>query len=211
MKSNVLTNTTVFLNLSILHSTFQLFRAICHHQTAHSVVGVCLEGDTTLRLETTLVLFQKKIINYVIVSGGVEENSALDELPANQMRRFLIDKGIPSEAIDMDEKSVTTHEHPIQVLDIAKKKGFTELMIITSRHHLVRAYLRFLGFLMEENLPIRLYGYPAGTFGSLFQRIPKRGSYRMKILLIQELTKIRTYHGLASFEEAFAFLRSENK
>jgi len=197
----------MLLDLSVLYPVIRLYKEICDHQPSQSVVGVCLEGDTTLRLETTVALFRTKTIHHVIVSGGVAEDKTRDELPAKKMKDVLTIKGIPPEAIDIEEKSLTTHEHPLYVFDIAQKRRLKELMLITSRHHFVRAYLRFLRVILDQNLPILLYGYPAGSFVSLFHRVPTQGHYRINIFL-EELTKMRTYSGLASFDEAFSYLQS---
>lgn len=191
----------------------RLFHAIRKTQPAKpdvDVCGVCLEGDTTLRLMATASLYQARKISRVIVSGGVEEDDNLDERPAAKMKEFLVTEGIPEEVIDIDEQSRTTYEHPLNVNAIAKKREVTALMIITSGYHLLRAYLRFLKGVIAEDYPFTLYGYPAGSFKSWFQKTSTRGHYRILSFFGKELTKIRTYEGLASFDEAWQYIRSLN-
>jgi uncharacterized SAM-binding protein YcdF (DUF218 family) len=195
-------------DIALVPPAFRLFHAIRKTQPAKPAVGVCLEGDTTLRLMTTAALYRAGAIYHVIVSGGVEEDDNLDERPAAKMREFLITKGIPEEVIDVEQQSRTTHDHPLFVNAIAKQRGATDLMIITSGYHLLRAYLRFLKKLIAQDYPFALYGYPAGSFKSWFQKIPTGGPYRILHFLGKELTKIRTYEGLATFDEAWHYIRS---
>lgn len=193
-----------FAAIRMVLPAIRLFIAICKLQPKTPAVGVCLEGDTTLRLRATARLYRTGRINRVIVSGGVDEPE-LDRLPAIIMKQRLMAMGIPQEVIDLDNQSLNTRDHALFVGDLAKNQGLSELIIITSGYHLLRAYLTFLKELLTQDCPFTIYGYPAGLFVSWFQKSPTEGHYRICNFLI-ELLKIRTYSDLASFDEAWQYI-----
>lgn len=187
----------------------RLFNAIYKTQPTKPAVGVCLEGDTTLRLMATVALYRAGRIYRVIVSGGVDKPE-FDNLPAAVMKQRLLTVGLPEEIIDLEEQSQNTREHPLFVNALAKKQGYTELIIITSGYHLLRAYLRFLKEVLAQDHPFALYGYPAGSIRSWFQKSPTERRYRF-INFFGELVKIRKYKDdLASFDQAWEYIRSLN-
>jgi uncharacterized SAM-binding protein YcdF (DUF218 family) len=196
-------------NASLVIPAIHLFNAIRKTQPINPAVGVCLEGDTTLRLAVTVSLYRAGRIHSVILSGGVDDPSS-DNLPAASMKKFLLGKGLPEESIYLEEQSQTTHDHPLFVNAIARKQGFAELLIITSGYHLLRAYLRFLKVVLAQEHPFSLFGYPAGSIRSWFQKSPTEGGYRI-LSFFDELAKIRKYEGLASFDEAWEYIRTLNK
>ena len=196
-------------NTALLLPAIRLFQAIRKTQPTRPAVGVCLEGDTRLRLMGTVALYRSGRINRVVVSGGVDDPQA-DNLSAASMREYLISKGLPAEAIELDGQSKSTHDHPIYVNPIVKRLGSNDVIIITSTYHLLRAYLRFLNELLSHDQPYILYGYPVGTIGTWFQKSPTEARYRVCNFYGYELTKIRTYTDLASFDEAWRYIRSLN-
>ena len=196
-------------NTALLLSTTRLYHAIRKIQPTKPAVGVCLEGDTTLRLMGTIALYRSGRINHVIVSGGVD-NPQADNLPAASMKEYLVRRGLPADAIELDDQSKSTHDHPKYVNPIMKRQGFTDLIVITSGYHLLRAYLRFLNELLLQDRPYSLYGYPVGSIETWFLKSPTEGRYRICNFYCDELTKIRTYKGLTSFDEAWKYIDSLN-
>lgn len=170
-------------------------------------VGVCLEGDTTLRLMATADLYRAGRIYHVIVSGDVDEPH-LDRFPAPVMRQKLIAMGLPKEAIDLEDEAQNTLDHALYVSPIAKERGFSELIIVTSGYHLLRAYRTFLKGVLNHDHPFSLYGHPAGSIRSWLVKSPTEGHYRFS-LFFSELAKIRKYgDDVASPEETWQYIRS---
>jgi uncharacterized SAM-binding protein YcdF (DUF218 family) len=198
-------------NTTILLPSIKLLYAIYNTQPKEPAVGVCLQGDTTLRLETTLELYNSGKIQNIIVSGGGEENINRDERPANLMKDFLVSHGLPEKVIYLERKAKTTHEHPKYVNEIMHENGFSNLLLITSGYHLLRAYLRFLDIIFHEEISYKLYGYPAGSSKSWIQKTPTGKMHRFLYYFCVELTKISTYSGLASFDDAWKYIRKLKK
>lgn len=184
----------------------RLYKALVNIEPPKSVVAVCLEGDTLLRLKTTVELFRKGLIHKVIVSGGV--NRPKDNLlPAERMRRFLLDNGLPPHLIETEGKSQNTLEQAVQVSVMAREKGYSDLAIIASGYHLPRAYLTFLKQMLD-NPSFHLYAFPAGSLSTWFRKPSKNEALRLRIFL-SELSKIQKYQELGHvtlFEEAWNYL-----
>lgn len=188
--------------------SIRLLKAITMLKPNKPLIGVCLEGDTALRVEATSKLYQDKKISRVIVTGGVNEPE-LDRLPAELMKQRLISMGIPENRIEVEEKSLNTFDHAVFVSEMALERDFTELLIITSGYHLLRAYLTFLKQVLIRNRPFTIYGYSAGSASSWFRKSPTEGRYRVLLFFFEELRKIETYkHDLASIVEAEKYLNS---
>jgi uncharacterized SAM-binding protein YcdF (DUF218 family) len=193
-------------NITLLPSTLRVFREVTKIRPSRPALGVCLEGDTKARVEGTAALYRTGVISYIIVSGGVEEDRESDQLPAHVMKEYLVGLEVPENVIELDPKSKNTYEHPLNVNPAVKAHGYSEVMIITSGYHLVRAYLRFLKVLNEQDRPYALYAHPVATGKGWFQKSRSERRYRI-CNFYHELTKLRTYEGLASFEEALDYLR----
>jgi len=156
----------------------------------------------------TAELYRAGRICRVIVSGGVDEPE-LDRLPAAAMKQRLLVLGLPEEMIDLEEQSQNTRDHALFVSALAEKQGFSDLIIITSGYHLLRAYLTFLKEVLLQNHSFSLYGHPAGSVWTWFLKSPTERRYRF-LLFFSELAKIMMYDDVASFEEAWQYVPSLN-
>jgi uncharacterized SAM-binding protein YcdF (DUF218 family) len=167
---------------------------------------VCLQGDTTLRLEATLALYRAGRISAIIVSGGVAEQIEIDELPASSMREWLVSRGVPVDKIYVEPEAKTTFEHANLVYALACQYAASDLLLITSGYHLPRAYLRFLFEKRVVGSNARLFGHAAGGVLAWLTKTPTGKRRRIALFLTSELNKIRTYAGLVSLDEARAYV-----
>jgi uncharacterized SAM-binding protein YcdF (DUF218 family) len=134
-------------------------------------------------------------------------NIEYDNIPAPSMKEFLVNNGVPSSIIEIDNDSIRTVDHPVNVSQIMKKHKLNKLLIITSGYHLVRAYLLFLSTFASEDCSFQVYGYPVGSLSTWFQRSPTENKYRISIFLRDELRKIRKHESLASLDFARKYTR----
>jgi uncharacterized SAM-binding protein YcdF (DUF218 family) len=199
-------NRNCLANAQIAIPAFRLLRSIAHTKPRHASLGVCLQGDSTLRLNATLELYRRGKIRAIIVSGGAQEDLAIDEMPATSMSQWLIARGVPREKIWLEPKAKTTYEHAALVCDMVDELGEKELLIITSGYHLLRAYLRFLHEILRRGSGIRIFGHPAGDALSWVRKTPTGNRYRLELFFCSELTKIRKYTHLASFTQASNYI-----
>ena len=125
------------------------------------VLGAGLKGNkisTSLlyRLETALDFHEMYPDVKIIVSGGQGEDESISE--ASAMRNFLVDNGVSSELIIIEDKSTNTYENFLytkQVLENITGKSDFEITIVSNNFHMYRAkyFANRIGF--------KAWGYPA--------------------------------------------------
>ena len=98
------------------------------------------------RLDIAFELYSNKIVKKILVSGD-HETKYYDEV--NTMRKYLLDKGVPSEDIFMDPAGLDTYQTIYRARDIFKVK---KALIATQDFHLYRAL--YIG----EKLSVDLHG-----------------------------------------------------
>jgi len=73
----------------------------------------------------------------IIVSGGRSPDGQVDE--ATAVRRYLVDLGVPAQAIIAETQSTDTFENAENVRFICRQRGFSRPILVTSAYHLKRA------------------------------------------------------------------------
>ena len=125
------------------------------------VLGAGLRGtkiSTSLlyRLETALDFHELYPDVKIIVSGGQGEGEKISE--ASAMRNFLVDNGVDSSQIIMEDKSTDTYENFLytkKILDEESEVEAPTVTIISNNFHMFRAK-----FLAKE-VGFNALGYPA--------------------------------------------------
>lgn len=89
------------------------------------------------RLDRALELYDMGYAPNIIVSGGQGADEPISE--AESMRRYLISKGIPAEAVIPEARSVNTQQNMEFSREIMTARGYDTALIVTSDYHLWRA------------------------------------------------------------------------
>ncbi|AZN41985.1 YdcF family protein [Paenibacillus albus] len=90
------------------------------------------------RLEYGFGLYKQGKVAHFILSGGHDHNgSTLSE--AEGMRDYLAAKGVPVEAMVLEEDSRSTYENLLFSKPLARKQGWNHLLIVTHDFHAPRA------------------------------------------------------------------------
>ena len=116
------------------------------------VLGAAVKPDGTPslmlqdRLDKAVELYEKGVSDKILVSGDHRESN-YDEV--NTMKNYLIDKGIPSEAIYMDHAGLSTYDSMYRAVNIF---GVESAVIVTQKYHMYRAVYN------AESLGIEAYG-----------------------------------------------------
>lgn len=85
----------------------------------------------------------------ILVSGGnvwPDGEPAADRVRASEaaaMRRFLLDLGVPADAILLEGNSRTTRENAIDTAAILRREGLKQVLLVTSALHMPRALAAF--------------------------------------------------------------------
>ena len=89
------------------------------------------------RLDCALRLYNEGFAKTIIVTGGQGVTGTITE--AQAMRDYLMDNGVPKNAILLDEDSYSTAENMNNAKLLMDEHGFTSAIIATSDFHAARA------------------------------------------------------------------------
>lgn len=139
--------------------------------------------DMMCRLVDTVRL-QRQTGKPVIVAGGKVEDGPSE---ASVVKRFLVEFGVPAEAVILDERSRDTVENARYSARIMKERGFRQALIVTSGYHLRRSLLLF------RAAGVRCGGYPSNlmaerkkTLGFL-DFLPSIEAFRKSAVALREM------------------------
>ena len=102
------------------------------------ILGAGVKGENPSpiledRLLTGIELYKRNFSNKIVVSG---DHGQINYDEVNVMKKYLIEKGIPSKDIFMDHAGFSTYDSIYRIKDIFKTK---KILIVTQKYHLYRA------------------------------------------------------------------------
>ena len=121
---------------------------------------ILLEGDGVYRVEKAADLYKGGWSNRIIFSGNITDPD-YGSYPLSEVLPFLLQKGVPEEAIVHEDKSLNTREQAIEVIQMAIEKGWNKLILVASHEHQYRAYMTFLREVIDTKSEILLFNSPA--------------------------------------------------
>jgi uncharacterized SAM-binding protein YcdF (DUF218 family) len=95
------------------------------------------------RLDKALLLYRRGQFSEVLVSGGVGREG-WDE--AQVMAGYLAARGIPREAILLDNQGNNTYLTALHTAQLARARGWRSFIVVTHFYHVPRARLAFQRF-----------------------------------------------------------------
>lgn len=101
------------------------------------------------RLLQGIELYKNGVAPKIIMSG---DHSKIDYDEVNVMKKFAIDKGVPSEDIFMDHAGFSTYESVYRAKQIFQAK---KIIIVTQKYHLYRSIY------IAKQLGLECYGVPS--------------------------------------------------
>ena len=106
------------------------------------------------RVLHTVQLYQKGIVEKILISGGTGSLTGAPVPEADQFRQVMIMSGVPSEDIIIENKTRNTAESAIAVTEMLRRDGYSEgdCLLVTSAFHMRRslACYRKAGFDLEH-------------------------------------------------------------
>ncbi len=119
-----------------------------------------LSEKMLVRLNLTLKLYKQLSPDRIIVSGGIANKKA-GIAEAEKMHEWLINKGIPFEAIIKESASKSTKQNAKFSVPIAKSLGADEIILCTSAEHFSRKWLNpkkiFEAQLKKTNIKLTIF------------------------------------------------------
>jgi len=89
------------------------------------------------RLEHALELWRQGLAPYLVVTGGRQPGDRFTEATASA--DWLIDRGVPDEAILREVQGATTWESLAASARFLQDRGLTDVLIVSDPYHLLRA------------------------------------------------------------------------
>jgi uncharacterized SAM-binding protein YcdF (DUF218 family) len=107
------------------------------------------------RLDHALELYEEGFAGQIIVTGGKLEGDRFTEAEAS--RRYLVDNGVPNDAILLENDGHSTWESLEGVAAIADEEGIGRVLIVTDPYHSLRSRL------IAQELGLTAYTSPTDT------------------------------------------------
>lgn len=165
----------------------QINPAIAGDCSAVDAIVAVSGGDTNARTDQAIELYQNGWADLLIFSGAAQDKSGPSNAQAMAVRAEM--KGVPSEAILLDEYSETTEENAANTQSIFQRTNIDSIILVTSGYHQRRASLEFnkraSGDVVIKNYPTEDSDWNAWWW------ISPRGWW----LAGTELAKIGVFHG----------------
>ncbi len=105
------------------------------------------------RLIHALNILKDHEVSKIILTGGIGKNGDFNE--AEYMKNYLINNSIAEDKIIIENKSTTTEENNINIMNILKLKETsipTNIVLITQELHLIRIILHWSKLLNNDNI-----------------------------------------------------------
>lgn len=104
---------------------------------AHVWMDGRMSNALTYRCEAALAAWREGIAPVLIVCGGQGDNEPMPE--ADAMRQWLIENGVPEDAVIAENQSRNTRENLRNARAIMEARGYRTAAVCTSNYHLRRA------------------------------------------------------------------------
>ena len=121
---------------------------------ATDLSGVGTPSQESLERIVAAVRLQRRLNVPVIATGGGFAHQKISE--AAVAKRYLVELGVPSQMVILEEKSRDTIESAGFTREICRKSGFHSPVLVTSGYHLRRAVMSF------KKVGIKVIPFPSG-------------------------------------------------
>ena len=167
---------------------------------------IILEGDLLVRVPEGARLYKEGWAPIVVISGGDTDQPAY-AVPASQMLPALLKEGVPREAVILEEKPQNTRDQAVEIMKLARERGWKSIILVASHYHQYRAFLTFLKAMREAGLELALISAPVRDL----RWWEKTGRGLRIDNFATELKKIDKYREeqghVASYEEGIQYLQ----
>lgn len=104
------------------------------------------------RLDHGLALYERKLAPRIVTTGGAGGDPVFTEGTVG--RNYLISKGVPSEAIILEDEGETTVHSTVAVAEIMMRMGLRSCIVVSDGYHIFRAKK------LLEARGMKVYGSP---------------------------------------------------
>lgn len=108
--------------------------------SADAIVAIS-GGDTEARTNEAIALYKNGWAPLLVFSGAAQDKSGPSN--AQAMQNYALEKGVPSDAIILEEYGETTKQNAENTQSIFSERDITSVILVTSGYHQRRAGLEF--------------------------------------------------------------------
>jgi len=172
-----------------------LFNKITHQELRKSDVVVMLQGDRFDHVKEPQDLYKKNLALKIIITGNNEligrgKRNDENDVHLLELKKELVDNGVPESAIMVEDKSLNTKDQAYNVITLAKENHWRKIIIVTSLYHVLRAYLTFVKSSNDQGWRGSIIMQPAKL---PWGRLASGRSKKAWQMLLVELRKIKKY------------------
>ncbi len=124
-------------------------------------VIIILGGDTGIRVEQGVELYQKGYADAIIVSGGQLYHQLTQ---AEAMKEHAVALGVPVKAVFMEPKAESTYDNALYSKQIMMQQNFTSAIVVTSNYHTRRSKFIFDKVFRDTNITLTYCAAPEPNF-----------------------------------------------
>ena len=117
------------------------------------IYGCHIKNMLDERLNHALDIIKNKRVGKIVLSGGIGVNGNFDD--SEYMLNYLVSNGIDKSRIIVEDKSTTTEESNINIMNILNLKKITEpvnIVLVTQQLHLLRIIMHWNKLLNNSNI-----------------------------------------------------------
>lgn len=171
------------------------------HKPEKADAIVLLVGDRFHRIPRVAELYHQGHAPRVVLTGNAD-NGDYGSIPSRKLVPELVRLEIPEEYIIWEETAAHTRGEADASLRLAKRHGWTRLLLVTTEYHQYRAFLTWLKAMRDHDLDLDLIMVPIQEFPDFYNETREEA-------LLRELQKIEAYTvkgDVATYEEGVAYL-----
>ncbi|MBO6205645.1 MAG: YdcF family protein [Lachnospiraceae bacterium] len=124
-----------------------------------SDAAILLEGDGFFRFQKAVELYNIGMVSKIVFSGNVVDKD-YGSYPFSEVKPYIVNGGVPEKDIIHEDKSMQTRQQAVEIVKMAKEKGWKKLALVASHDHQYRAYLTFLREVLDTHSGLILYNTP---------------------------------------------------
>lgn len=134
-----------------------------------SADAIVILAGPSYRADHAATLWRQGVAPYIVCNGGVVNDVTI----AVQCAAYLLELGIPSSAIVLENSSLSTEEHALYLQPIMEEREWESIVIVSSDYHLFRSMLIFgqYGIHAYPSPAPKDDAIPEGYLGALFREV----------------------------------------
>ena len=147
-------------------SYLDLYQLILKQAPSSGDVIIWLQGDRFDRANKVLALYRSGLANKILLTGnnvliGSGTRPGENNISMKEMQDWLLDHGVPSEAIILDDQSMNSKEQAIHCISLVKQKQWQKILLVGSSFYQPRAFLTFLKEAKSQDYIGKIINQPA--------------------------------------------------